>query len=208
MLKTLRNTCFKVSYELDIEPQSKPHPTYYSIPHPRKTLAQTNFIRINTSHSSMIFDNSLNASIDSFHTETFSQHEVQDASKNTDTHHFCCHGRTPSQGYCNVADCDPLVPVYSFDHYSTTTSTIDLGAAIPEASNRLPTFSLLSFYNHNFLCRYHAAGNDYSCKWSINSNTISQVKTLYKNNSHGVYQFKKNRSAKKLRQLQICIFPL
>ena len=43
------------------------------------------------------------------------QHQVQDSSCNTGTHHFCCHGCTGFQRYCHFTDCDPLVPVHKFD---------------------------------------------------------------------------------------------
>ena len=32
-----------------------------------------------------------------------------------------CPGRTSRQRHCNVTDCDPLVPVQTFDHNATST---------------------------------------------------------------------------------------
>ena len=52
------------------------------------------------------------------------QDKVQDARKDTDTHHFGNHGRTNTQGYRNLADCDPLVSVGTLDNDSTATSTV------------------------------------------------------------------------------------
>ena len=54
--------------------------------------------------------------------------KVQDARKDTDTHHLGNHSRTNAQGYLDFADCDPLVSVNSFENDSTSTSTVDLEA--------------------------------------------------------------------------------
>ena len=63
-----------------------------------------------------------------FDTEMVVQDKVQDARKDTDTHHLGNHSRTNAQGYRDFADCDPLVSVNSFVNDSTATSTVDLGA--------------------------------------------------------------------------------
>ena len=97
----------------------------------------------------MTLDNCVNTLVNRFHTEVFSQHEVQDASKDTDTHHFGRHGRPYPQRYRNFADCDPFVCGSTLDDNSTVTSTDDLGAAIPEASHRFPSFIIFTFVNDN-----------------------------------------------------------
>ena len=66
-----------------------------------------------------------------------------------DTHHFGSHGRICAQRYFDFADCDPFVPVSTFDNDSTTTSTVELGAAVPEASHRLPSFSIIPSVSNN-----------------------------------------------------------
>ena len=68
-----------------------------------------------TGSTSMICENGVDALIDILDTETLVQNKIQDAGKNTDTHHFCCHSRTNTQRYRNFADCDPLVPINAFD---------------------------------------------------------------------------------------------
>ena len=87
--------------------------------------------------------------INILHTEIFVQDKVEDARKDTDTHHFGSHCRTNAQGYRDCADCDPLVSINTFDNDSTTTSTNDLGAAIPEATHRLALFRIFSFVNNS-----------------------------------------------------------
>ena len=49
------------------------------------------------------------------------------------------------------ADRHPLVPGNTFDNDSTTTTTVNLGAAIPEALHRLPFFSIMPFVHNNVL---------------------------------------------------------
>ena len=58
----------------------------------------------------MGLENNIDSLVDSFHTKFFfHQHEVQDANKDTDSHHFCCHSRAHSQSHGNCVGCDPLV---------------------------------------------------------------------------------------------------
>ena len=67
------------------------------------------------------------------------------------THHcFGSHGRTDTQGHRNLADHDPCVPVSSFNHDTTSTSTVVLGASIPEAFHRVPCLSIIASVNNNF----------------------------------------------------------
>ena len=54
----------------------------------------------------MIPEDGVDALIGSFHTQTFVYDEIEDARKNTDTHHFGGHGRTSAVGHRNVADRD------------------------------------------------------------------------------------------------------
>ena len=46
----------------------------------------------------MICQKCVDTLIDFFSAETFVQNKIQDAGKNTDTHHFCCHSRTNPKG--------------------------------------------------------------------------------------------------------------
>ena len=87
---------------------------------------------------SMYFDNIVDALVNGLHTEISSQHQIHCNSENTDTYHFRSHGSTHSQRYGHFTDCDPRVPVHSFDHNTTTTSTVSLGAAVAKASVFLP----------------------------------------------------------------------
>ena len=45
----------------------------------------------------MISENGVDALINIFNKQTFVQDEIEDAGKNTDTHHFGGHGRTHTQ---------------------------------------------------------------------------------------------------------------
>ena len=50
----------------------------------------------------------------------------------------------------NFDGCDPRVFVCSRDDNTTTTSAIDLGASIPDATEHLPLFIFISFVNDNY----------------------------------------------------------
>ena len=45
-----------------------------------------------------------------------------------------------------LAGCDRLVPVHTFNHNTTTTSSVSLSAAIAETAYRLPLFCIVSIY--------------------------------------------------------------
>ena len=103
----------------------------------------------------MTLDNCVNTLVADFHTEVLDQDKTQDARKDTDTHHFGSYGRTHAQGYRNFADCDPLVLINASDHDSTTTSTVNLGAAIPQVSHRLPFFGITHFVHNKCSLSFH-----------------------------------------------------
>ena len=50
-------------------------------------------------------------------------------------------------GTANFADCDPPVPIHTFDHNTAATSSVSLGAAAPKASHCLPVFCI-AFINN------------------------------------------------------------
>ena len=96
---------------------------------------------------SMYFDNIADALVNGLHSDIPPQHHIHCTSENTDTYHFRGHGSTHSRRYGNFADRDPLVPVHSFHHNTTTC----LGAAVTKASHRLRVFCLVPFINNVFL---------------------------------------------------------
>ena len=57
--------------------------------------------------------------------------------------------RTKTHSTSAAIDRDPLVPVHAFDNNSTAASTVVLGAAIPEALHRLPSFRITTLVNFN-----------------------------------------------------------
>ena len=83
--------------------------------------------------TSLICNNCVDTLIENFNAETFAQNKIHDASKNTDSHYFCCHGRTNTQRYRDFANCGPLVLVNSFVNDSAAAFSVVLGAAVPEA---------------------------------------------------------------------------
>ena len=90
----------------------------------------------------MIFEKCVDTRIYTFDAQTF-------AHKDTNTHHFGCHGQTNAQRHCDVFDCDPFVLVHAFDNNSAAAATVVLGAAIPEGSHRFPSFSITLLVNNN-----------------------------------------------------------
>ena len=89
--------------------------------------------------------------VDCFHAKLLAEDKIQDAREDTDAHHhFGSPGRTYAQKYRDFTDRDPLVPVSTFDNESTTTSTVTLGAAVPEAWHRLPLFIIIPVIHNNF----------------------------------------------------------
>ena len=70
--------------------------------------------------------------------------------RNTYTHYFGSRGRTAPLEHRDLADRDPFVLVNSFNHDSAATSTVVLGAAIPEAFHRLPCFNIFASVNNKF----------------------------------------------------------
>ena len=49
-------------------------------------------------------------------------------------------------GYGNFTDCDPLVAVHTFDHNTTTTSSVRLFAAVPVNAYCVPVFCIISLF--------------------------------------------------------------
>ena len=62
----------------------------------------------------MIPDSCISVLINTFHPEVVGQDKVQDARKDTDTHHFGSHGRAYAERYRDFADRDPPFPVNTF----------------------------------------------------------------------------------------------
>ena len=86
----------------------------------------------------IVCQNCVLATIDILNTLALVENQIKDFYEHAQTHHFSCHGRTNFQWYRNLADRHPSVPVNSTSHDSAATSTVVLGAAIPEAFHRLP----------------------------------------------------------------------
>ena len=90
---------------------------------------------------SKILDNRVNALIDVIHTPTTSAAMAIPIRK---------------EGQCDFAGCDPFIPVNAFDNYSTATSIVDLGAAVPETSHRLPAFIIILLVHYKSRVRVKA----------------------------------------------------
>ena len=83
------------------------------------------------------------------HTDDFLHHQTQDPCRNAGSHNYSCHDSTCLPRYSNFTDCDQHVPVHTFDHNTTSTPSICLFPAVPEAAHRLPVICTSSFLNND-----------------------------------------------------------
>ena len=71
----------------------------------------------------------------------------QYSSQDEHTTHFRTRCRQALQRHCQLANCDPLIPVNSFNHNPTSTGTFFLVASIPVPTRGLPSFIVRELYD-------------------------------------------------------------
>ena len=72
------------------------------------------------------------------------ENQVQDASQYAGARDFCGQAGAHIQGRGDLANCDPLFSVCSFDDNSEATGTVLFFATAPEFSHRLPPLVVAS----------------------------------------------------------------